>query len=139
MSWFGVELTISLPPSTQSHAQPLPNLVAPAFANSSWKSEKLPKAEFMARAKSPEGSPPPPGPMIVQNMLWFKCPPPLFLTAVLISSGTLARSLIISSNAFSSSSGCFSSAAFRLLMYVWWCFVWWISIVLASIWGSSAL
>ena len=34
------------------------------------------------------GSSAPSGPMICQNMEWFEWPPALFLTAVLISSGT---------------------------------------------------
>ena len=42
LSWFGVLSTTSLPPvSIESQAQPLPNRVAAAFENCSWKLWKL--------------------------------------------------------------------------------------------------
>ena len=65
----------------------------------------------------PVGAPPDCGPMICQNIVWFTCPPPLFRTAVRMSSGTLAMPRSSSSTLFDCSSGCLSSAAFRLVTY----------------------
>src|ERR1700744_5098045 len=81
LSWLGVEQTASLPPLTQSHAQPEPKRVAPASANLVLKSANEPKADLISSASLPVGSPPPSGLIIVQKRLWLKCPPPLFLTA----------------------------------------------------------
>ena len=44
----------------------------------------------MASAMAPLGSPPALGPMMVQNMEWFTCPPPLLRTAVRMASGTFS-------------------------------------------------
>src|ERR1041385_186689 len=76
--------------------------------------------------------------MISQKIEWLKWPPPLFRTTVRMSSGTASRSLSSCSIVLSPSSGCLSIAPFRLVTYVAWCRSWWISIVRASMWGSSA-
>ena len=78
---------------------------------------KEPKDESMAAARSPEGAPPPwpDGPMICQNIEWLEWPPPLFLTAVLMSSGTESRFAMSCSRSPGSASGCFSRAALRLV------------------------
>jgi hypothetical protein len=89
LSWFAVLSMDSLPPVSMSHAQPLPNRPIAAFLNSSFSLSKLPKAELIASAIAPVGGPPALGAMICQNMVWFTWPPPLFLTAVRMSSGTV--------------------------------------------------
>src|SRR5215471_13379490 len=89
VSWFGVLVIDSLPPSLTSHAQPDPNRPAAAAANCSLNFAKSPNALLIAVASFPEGSPPLPGPMSSQNIEWFQCPPPLFRTAVRTDSGTL--------------------------------------------------
>src|SRR2546423_14629759 len=55
-----------------------------------------------------------------------------------MSSGIASRLLSSCSIDLSPSSGCLSIAPFRLVTYVAWCRSWWISIVRASMWGSSA-
>src|SRR5215212_10578132 len=87
VSWLGVVSMERVPSAlAMSHAHPLPNNApgAAAAPHCSLKDSKEPKEESMALLKSPVGSPPPcpDGPMISQNMEWFECPPPLFLTAV---------------------------------------------------------
>src|SRR3989441_4179040 len=89
LSWFGVLTIDSLPPSSISHAQPLPNRPTAAFANSSLNLSKLPNAELIALPRAPVGAPPAPGPIHFQNWLWFQWPPPLLRTAVRMASGTL--------------------------------------------------
>ena len=66
-------------------------------------------------AIAPEGSPPPLGFMICQNMVWLTWPPPLLRTTVRTSSGTALRSLRSSSAVFLPRSGCFSIAPLRLV------------------------
>src|SRR5690348_4152849 len=115
-SWLGEEMTSSLPPRRTSQAQPEPKRFKPASLNLALKSAIEPKADWMAAARGPEGSPLPPGFMMVQNMLWLECPPALLRTAVRMDSGTLeetARSR--SSRERAARSGWSLRAAFRLL------------------------
>ena len=56
-----VLVTLRVPPSTTSQAQPLPNWVAPAVLNCSTKASKLPKSALIFSARAPLGWPPPPG------------------------------------------------------------------------------
>ena len=100
-----------------SQAQPLPKRPTPAFFISSLNLSKPPNDELIASAIAPVGAPPPPGPMICQNIEWFAWPPPLFRTAVRMASGTALMPLSNSSIDFDASSGAFSSAAFRLVTY----------------------
>src|SRR6186713_182373 len=90
LSWFGVLVMDSFPPSFRSHTQPLPNRPAPALAHCSLNASKLPNAPLIASAALPVGAPPAFGAIHVQNFVWFQCPPPLLRTAVRMSSGTLA-------------------------------------------------
>ena len=55
----------------QSQAQPDPNLVAAALENSSLNFSNDPNELLIAKAKSPEGSPPPSGDIDFQNKLWL--------------------------------------------------------------------
>ena len=92
LSWFGVEVTASLPSlPTMSQAQPEPKRVAAALLKASLKAPNPPSSLAIACASAPVGSPPPPGFMIVQNSEWFAWPPPLFRTAVRIASGKALR------------------------------------------------
>ena len=63
----------------------------------------------------PDGAPPAFGPMRFQKKEWFQWPPPLFLTAPRIPSGTAARLEINSSTDLDASSGALSSALLRLV------------------------
>ena len=56
----------------QSHAQPLPNLVIAAWANSSFMDSNDPNDSSIALAISPLGVPPPLGHMVFQNIEWFQ-------------------------------------------------------------------
>src|SRR5438552_19012138 len=94
----------SFPPHDTSQAQPLPNRVVAAALNFSLNPSKEPNAPSMAEATSPDGVPPPFGPMIVQKMEWLQWPPPWFLTAPFLSSGIDEKLLRISSTGFSSHS-----------------------------------
>ena len=75
--------------------------------------------------------------MISQNSVWFAWPPPLLRTAVRLSSGMISRFARTDSMGRSIHSVP-SSAAFRFVTYAPWCLSWWISIVRASMCGSSA-
>ena len=57
---------------TLSHAQPLPNCVAPAAENWALNSSKLPKSRSMAAARSPVGFPPAFGAMLSQKNVWLR-------------------------------------------------------------------
>src|SRR5438477_146066 len=81
-----------------SQAQPEPKRPTPAAFIFSLNVAKLPNALPIAEPSSPDGSPPPPGPMMVQNMEWLRCPPPLLRTAVLIFSGTMEQLLASNSS-----------------------------------------
>src|SRR5512132_3945422 len=107
LSWFGVLVMVSLPPSLTSHTQPLPNRPTPAFPHCSLNASKLPKEAAIASPAFPVGAPPALGAIHVQNLLWFQCPPPLLRTAVRMSSGMLLISRHRSSRLFDCSSGCF--------------------------------
>src|SRR5215207_3049966 len=115
LSWFGVLVIDSFPPSLFSHTQPLPKRPAPAFAHSSLNLSKLPNAELIASATLPVGAPPAFGAIHFQNMEWFQWPPPLLRTAVRIASGTLLMPRQISSTLFPWRSALFCSALFRLV------------------------
>ena len=69
LSWFAVEQISNLPFVTHSHAQPDPNLVIAAFANSTLKLSKEPNALFIASANSPFGKPPAFGAIVFQNIV----------------------------------------------------------------------
>src|SRR3712207_4762716 len=87
-SWLAVVSIESEPSGAEiNHAQPEPKSApgAAAAAHCSLNASNEPNEEFMAFASSPVGSPPPLGLMISQNIAWLECPPPLFLTAVLMS------------------------------------------------------
>jgi hypothetical protein len=98
-SWFGVaSIESERSGLTISHAHPEPNR-APGGrggANRSLKPPSEPKPQVTASARSSPRSSSPPTPSfgasICQNIEWLACPPPLFLTAVLMSSGTESRS-----------------------------------------------
>src|SRR5688500_5055566 len=96
-----------------SQAQPDPNRDTPAAANCSLNFAKLSNVAVIAVPSAPDGSPPPPGAISVQNNEWFQWPPPLLRTAVRASSGTLLRLASNASSDFSCSAACLSSAAFR--------------------------
>ena len=68
----GVETTASPEPSCTSQDQPEPNWPTPASLNWTWKSPKEPKADSIAEARSPSGSPPPSGDIHSQNSEWLK-------------------------------------------------------------------
>ena len=70
----------SLPPLSITHAQPLPKRPIAAFLNSSFSESKPPNETLIASAIAPLGAPPPFGPMISQNIVWFAWPPPLLRT-----------------------------------------------------------
>ena len=61
----------------------------PPWSNCSLNESKLPNDDVIASPTLPVGAPPLPGPMSSQNIVWLTWPPPLFRTAVRISSGTL--------------------------------------------------
>ena len=64
LSWFGVDVTASLPSlPTTSQAQPEPNRVAAALAKASLNAANPPSSLPMACPTAPVGSPPPPGVM----------------------------------------------------------------------------
>ncbi len=69
----------------------------------------------MAAPSRPDGAPPPFGPMMVQKIEWFECPPALLRSTLRTSSGTELNPRSRSSTDFLASSGCFSNAAFALL------------------------
>ena len=95
VSWLGVDVTLrpSLPATSQ--AQPDPKRVAAAFENSLWKASNEPNAESIALLSAALLAPWL-GDITCQNNTWLAKPPPLFLTAVRIFSGTELRSLRIS-------------------------------------------
>src|SRR6185436_6523333 len=117
LSWFGVLVIDSLPPSLSSHTQPLPKRPAPALPHCSLNASKPPNEPLIASATLPVGAPPALGAIHVQNMLWFQWPPPLLRTAVRMASGTLLMPRHKSSMLLPCSSGAFSRAAFRLVTY----------------------
>ena len=59
VSAFGVCSTLSLPPSSTSQAQPLPNCVTAALARSSLNLAKSPKSDLIMSSSLPVGWPPP--------------------------------------------------------------------------------
>jgi hypothetical protein len=61
------------------------------------KPAKSTNAALIASPSEPDGSPPPFGPMIVQNSAWLAWPPPLLMTAWRIDSGTVLIARIKSS------------------------------------------
>ena len=71
LSWFGVLVTASLPPSRTSHAQPEPNWPTPAASNCFLNSSNEPKAESIAAARSPLGRAAAAGAMFSQNIVWL--------------------------------------------------------------------
>src|SRR3954453_22164090 len=88
LSWLGVLVSFSCPPSSTSHVQPEPNWPTPLASNSSLKESKEPNASLIASASSPDGSPPPAGLMDSQKRLWLAWPPPLLRKTVCLSSGS---------------------------------------------------
>ena len=90
LSWLGVEIQTNFPASSwQSHPHPLPNCFAAFSENSFLKFSKSPKLELISSAIFPSGELLfPPGAIIFQNSEWLEWPPPPFLTAPLIDSGT---------------------------------------------------
>ena len=93
LSWFGVLVIASLPPSLTSHAQPEPKRPAPAAWNCSLNFVEVAEraldrvGELAGRLAAALG------PISSQNIEWFQWPPPLLRTAVRTASGTLLRSL----------------------------------------------
>ena len=75
--------------------------------------------------------------MIVQKSEWLAWPPALLRTAACLSAGSVS-SFVSTSSTGASARSVPSSALFALSTYAWWCLPWWISIVRASIVGSSA-
>ncbi len=71
LSWFAVLSTMSLPSWCTSQTQPLPKRVAPPLFICSLNTSNEPNAPRMASAMKPVGSPPLPGAMISQNIVWF--------------------------------------------------------------------
>ena len=114
-SWFGVLVTSNSPLFTASHAQPEPNRVVAALANSSLKASKLPNLLLIASANSPDGAPPPFGERIVQNNEWLACPPPLLRTAVRADSGTASKLEITSSTDLDNNSSFPAKALFKFV------------------------
>ena len=100
--------------STTSHVQPEPNRFTPASLICALSASGSPKASLIAASSAPEGSPPPRGCMICQNIEWFQCPPPLLRTAARLSSGIEAR-FVITSSIDRSAHSVPSSAAFRFV------------------------
>src|SRR3954467_9971068 len=88
LSWLGVLVSLSSPPSRTSHVQPEPNCPTPLASNCSLKSSKLPKAELMASASSPDRSPPPSGFIDSQKSVWLAWPPPLLRNGPCLSLGS---------------------------------------------------
>src|SRR2546421_12447436 len=82
LSWFGVLVIDSLPPSLSSHAHPEPKRPAAAAANCSLNLSKPPNEDLIASPNAPVGSPPAFGPMICQKNEWFQSPPLLLRTEV---------------------------------------------------------
>ena len=71
-SALGVLVTSSLPAlSTDNHAQPEPNWVAPAALKAVVKASNDPKSRAMASASFPVGSPPLLGPIDSQKKVWL--------------------------------------------------------------------
>src|SRR5918996_3458808 len=112
LSWFGVLVIDSLPPSFSSHTHPLPKRPAPALPHSSLNLSKPPNDELIASAALPVGAPPAFGAIHFQNIEWFQWPPPLLRTAVRTASGALLMPRHRSSMLLLASSGAFSRAAF---------------------------
>jgi hypothetical protein len=104
LSWLGVLVIFSEPPSSTSQAHPEPNWPTPAASNCSLKASNEPKASSIAPARSPEGSPPPSGLIDSQNSEWFRWPPPLLRTTPFLSSGRESRLAMTSSIGLSSHS-----------------------------------
>src|SRR5215213_23813 len=107
LSWFGVLVIASLPPSLTSHTHPEPKRPTPAALKASLNFSKSPNALLIASASFPVGPPPPFGPIVCQNCEWFQWPPALLRTAVRTASGTLFRLRSRSSSDLSASSGAF--------------------------------
>ena len=78
-----------MPLLTTSQAQPEPKRAAALSANSSLNASKEPHCSLILSTTVPFSSEF--GVNNSQNNEWFKCPPPLFLTAVWIFSGTLSK------------------------------------------------
>ena len=91
-SWFGVEYAARPVPSQTSQVHPLPKRFTPPSVIAALKSANEPNASSIAFARSPLGSPPPSGDMIVQKSEWFAWPPALLRTGVRLSSGRMSRS-----------------------------------------------
>src|ERR1700683_2397974 len=91
LSWLAVDITSSLSPFFTSQAQPEPKRAAPAALTNSLSLSNEPNVEVIAAARVPTGLAPALGPMIVQNIEWLICPPPLLRTGPLMLSGTIAR------------------------------------------------
>jgi len=70
-SWFGVDSTASPAPSQTSHVQPEPKRFAPASFTCVRSASRPPNVPLIASARSPDGSPPPFGPMIRQKREWL--------------------------------------------------------------------
>jgi hypothetical protein len=68
-SWFGVEYTARPVPSHTSQVHPLPKRLTPPSVTAAFSASKLSKVSSIAFARSPEGAPPPSGPMICQKRL----------------------------------------------------------------------
>jgi hypothetical protein len=115
-SWFGVDLTARPVPSQTSHVQPEPKRLTPASFTAAFRSPTPPKASEIASASSPEGSPPPFGPMISQKSVWLAWPPPLLRTAARLSSGI--ESMLVSTVSIDCSANSVPSiAALRFVTY----------------------
>src|SRR3954468_16263759 len=98
LSWLGVLVMDSLPPSLTSHTHPDPNRPAAAAANCSLNFAKSPNPVLIPSASLPLGSPPDFGAISSQNIEWFQWPPPLLRTAVRTASGTELMDFIRSSS-----------------------------------------
>src|SRR5699024_11201929 len=80
LSWFVVVTISKLPLLTTSQAQPEPKRAAALSANSSLNAAKVPHCSLILSTTAPFSSDS--AVNNYQNNEWFKCPPPLFLTAV---------------------------------------------------------
>src|SRR5690606_8478198 len=131
-----VLVTSSLPFSSTSHAQPLPNCVVAAVASSFFRLSKLPKSFSMRWASAAGGVRPPLGFRLCQKNVWFHTCAELLNTPTLSALPADSR-MIFSSG--SPSSGVPAISLFRLSTYALWCLPWWKLSVLALMTGSSAL
>src|SRR5699024_10706376 len=112
-SWFGRPYVLRLPDeSSTSQPHPEPNWPAAALLICSLKLSNEPKAELIASASSPAGSPPPSADNDSQNRLWLWKPPPLLRTAV----GRLSVPRFRMSSMDSFAMSVPSMAAFRLFV-----------------------